>query len=39
MGNVRFVLRKSMIVSNNTIQAARLSDSFKNLGKKDLLYQ
>ena len=31
--------RKAMIVSDNTIQAERLSDFFKNLGKKSLMYQ
>ena len=31
--------RKTMIVSDNVIQAAGLGDFFKNLGKKDLTYQ
>ena len=31
--------KKSMIVSDNTIQAEGLGDFFKNLGKKDLTYQ
>ena len=31
--------KKTMIVSNNVIQAEGLGDFFKNLGKKDLRYQ
>ena len=31
--------KKSMIVSDNTIQAEGLGDFFKNLGKKALMYQ
>ena len=37
MDNVRFVIeKKSMIVSDNTIQAEGLGDFFKKLGKKGL---
>ena len=31
--------KKSLIVSDNTIQAEGLGDFFKNLGKKALMYQ
>ena len=31
--------KKTMIVSDNVIQAEGLGDFFKNLGKKDLTYQ
>ena len=36
MENAWFVIKKSMIVSDNTIQAESLGDFFKNLGRKGL---
>ena len=36
MENVWSVIKKSMIVSNNIIQAEGLGDFFKNLGEKGL---
>ena len=32
-------IKKSMVVSDNAIEAEGLGDFFKNLGKKDLTYQ
>ena len=33
------IIKKSMTVSDNTVQAEGLGDFFKNLGKKELMYQ
>ena len=39
MENVLFVIKKSMIVSDTTVEAEKLGDFLKNLGKKDWMLQ